>query len=119
MPLSHYYIMHYNKTWYEQKFSAVPTYDKEDYKKDIKMWKDAKSSKPDMSAYFTAVQNTKRRVFLEDMYKKSTSLADFLKQTKGIDCLLYKDWSDLLMRKHFNNLNGMSWSIDASLLKIT
>lgn len=118
MSLASYYIMHYDKTWYEKKFKAIPTYDEEEYRKCVKAWKQLKASKPIMSDFFQSVQNKKRRSYLEGVYTQVESLGEFLEQLKDMDCLVYKDWGERLVNSCFNNLNGMSWCIDASRLSV-
>lgn len=116
MSLANYCVMHYNKTWYEKHFKAFPTFDKDLYQTSMSAWKKMKKTKPDLSKYFAAVKNKKRQQVLRDTYEKSDTFEGFIQQLKSFDCLIYKDWNESFINTYVNNLNGMSWTVDASQL---
>lgn len=118
MFLSHFYMLHYGKTWYEAKFGAQPVEQPERYHTSVGVWKAMLKTKPTPDVVFGNVKGTQRRAHLEKMYKEHATLGDFLKTTKDMDCSIYRRWGDALVNSAFSyNIVGREWAIDASALK--
>lgn len=118
MPLSHYYMLHYGKTWYQKHFHAQPSLSKWRNKlsADVITWSALLQSKP--VGIFNRVAKKEKRKMLDDMYATCKTLQEFLHKLKSMDCNVYKDWADILVRDHMPYLIGMEWNIDMRSLDL-
>jgi hypothetical protein len=55
--------------------------------------------------------------YLEEIYDKHSNIKSFLKETKKLDCSIYKDWGSDLVNKFLPYLIGMEWKIDTKPLE--
>lgn len=118
MPLSQYYMLHYGKTWYQKHFHAQPSSLKWKDKliNDVNTWDIVLKSKP--TGIFDGVANKERRKLLHDMYATCDSLHELLQKLKSMDCNVYKDWADVLVKDHMPYLVGIEWCIETSILDL-
>ena len=118
MFLSHLYMLHHGKTWYEAKFGARPLEHQDTYDTNVSAWKSSLKSKPDAKVLFRHVQHPERKTYLINLYERHDTLGDFLKTTKTMDCSIYWKWGDKLVDSVFaQSIVGSEWVIDASILK--
>lgn len=93
MPLRIYYTIFHGKTWYEDKFGALPL-DKlaiprlEESRKKLKAFL---SSKPDIEMFFNNDQQELMEYVL-NVYAKCDSLKECLDILKNEDCKVFKGW---------------------------
>ena len=110
LALATYEILNHGKTWYEKNFRAVPWTLREEYTESLKLFTSkVMKEKPPLS-----IKQSK----IKKLYDESRDLSSFIASLKDYDCFLYKDWADLLIRKHVPYLFGMDWVIDLSLLDV-
>ena len=115
MYLSHYYLAHYGKTWYEKHLGAAPVESKDTYKRGVLQFQEVLKTKPDV---LKDVKSKQRYSVLTREYNKYVCLEDFIASTKDSDCIVYKDWLDKLIEKYIPNILTMEWSVDASVLEV-
>ena len=116
MFLPHYYILHHGQTWYQKQFGAEPL-DNTNLRDDLEAFKNHLKTKPPSNILFKSVIGKERRKYLEDIYDKHSSIKSFLKETKKLDCSIYKDWGSDLVNKFLPYLIGMEWKIDTKPLE--
>lgn len=123
MYLPYFYILHYGSTWYEKHFHAIPAIASEKviYKDNVKAFKAYMKTKPSAEDIFQYVRSHERKAALATEYNKQTykNLNEFIRSTKEMDCLVYKDWADKIIEKFFPNLTRMDWNIEAGDQNVT
>lgn len=110
MSLACFYLLHHHATYYEAKFHAQPV--------DVSSqeWAQARQA---FQAYlrthpsWTSLPRPPR-ISLRPLYEESRNLQDFVHRLKQepMDCMVYKDWAEALVKRFFPNVMGMSWTID-------
>ena len=118
MFLSHFYMLHHNKTWYESKFGAKPTQYAQVYNNKVLEWKLFLKTKPSPNDIFDRIKNVDRKEHLTKLYSKYLTIGEFIKATKDMDCSVYWKWGDKVIDTVFQHiLVNAEWAIDASKLK--
>jgi hypothetical protein len=118
MPLSYYYLIHYQKTWYKKHFDAHihNTKLQQQFSRDLQKFKDLLLTKPKHP--FRNIRNAQRKKALEELYATHPTLGHFFKATKSLDCSVYQGWVVQLLHEHFPYVLGMEWLIDINKQKL-
>lgn len=117
MPLSVYYMIFNNKTWYESKFAAIPLYISES---ELNAQKQALeqylSAKPDISSHFMEYQSALKNK-VQQIYNTTSSLNECLNILKQEDCSIFAGWLQSICLEHIPKLQGTPWMIQNKMAK--
>ena len=117
MPLSTYYMIFYNNTWYESKFDATPMYiSKHELETPKQALKDYLSGKPDISSHFMKHQSALKDK-VHQIYSETSSLNECLNILKQEDCNIFVGWLQSICLQHIPKLQGTTWMIQNKLPK--
>lgn len=123
--LYQYYLVKYCKTWYQQKFGAVPvdSDSNEDSKviaKFIKHIKDPASklsyedfTKRYIESYFRPQHKERLKSLLRPHYENARTYHEFFKDVSGeFDCMIFHKWLNAFFKRHCHALfQEMFWRI--------
>jgi hypothetical protein len=125
LPLSLYYMIYDNKTWYESNFDATPMYmSKTELDTQRQALKDYISGKPDISSHFMERQSALKDK-VHQVYNSTKSLKECLDILKQQDCNIFSGWLQSICFHHIPHLLGTPWIIQnkskesISYLKLT
>lgn len=105
-----YYTVFYGKTWYEQKFDAVPLYiSADELKGQRQKLREYMKTKPPLTDWFMGSHEVEKMI--EKIYVKTGSLQECLDELKSHDCYVFKNWLPALVLKYIPVLIGTEWSI--------
>lgn len=112
MPLYIYYIIFHGKTWYEEKFDAMPMNKNaiprlQQAKKRLKEFLD---SKPSLENFFGDHQ-IKLREYVMNIYDQCSTLRQCLEILKKEDCKVFKGWLVALFDEIVNCSFDQHWFI--------
>jgi hypothetical protein len=106
-----YYMIYHGKTWYEDKFGAVPLFISEKvWKKQKKALREFLKEKPDIDDLFSENQHQLKN-YIKSVYNKEGSLSSLFQRFKDDDCSVFKNWLPKLILKFIPTLVGMEWIV--------
>ena len=113
MLLSHFYILHHGKTWYQAHFKATPG-----LKEDLNKFKEYIKTKVDAKELFESVRGEKRKSYLIELYEPCENIKEFLTKVKTLDCSIYKYWGEQLVNKQIPFIKNIEWQINTNKLDL-
>lgn len=117
MPLSLYYMMFDNKTWYESNFDAIPMYfSKTELDTQRQALQEYISGKPEISSHFMERQSALKDK-VHQVYNSTKSLKECLEILKQEDCNIFSGWLQSICFQHIPQLLGTPWKIQNKLPK--
>lgn len=112
MPLSVYYMVFHNKTWYEMKFAAKPLYlSREALDAERSKLKNLLAGKPDISGLFLHNQSELKSKVMT-IYESCKTLKECLDILKKEDCHVFKGWLVALCNDYIPSIRNAQWVIE-------
>lgn len=112
--LIHFYLAKYQKTWYEDKFNAIPL-TIADYKDKVKRLRQTLRTKPEWDNFSEEHQvPSNMKAALGKLYNECDNLGIFFKTiANDYDCYLFKDWLGIFIDKEMGNVYATKWVIQS------
>jgi hypothetical protein len=109
-----YYMVYHGKTWYEDKFGAVPLFISEkEWKKQKKVLREFLKGKPDIDDVFSENQHQLKN-YVKTVYNEVDSLCALFQRFKDDDCSVFKNWLPKLVLRFMPTLVGMEWIVNCA-----